>query len=137
MQWNPQHNAGFTNGTPWLEIPDNYRSINVESEEKDPDSILNYYRTLVRLRKEYAIIAEGEIRFLETGNGRVFAYERSLDGQRLTVVCNFGGQNETASVALNPGTVLLCNGKPDQLERLQNGALTLRPYEAFAVLNRM
>ncbi|MBQ9521088.1 MAG: alpha,alpha-phosphotrehalase [Oscillospiraceae bacterium] len=135
MQWNAGQNAGFTDGSPWLEIPDNYSFINVEAEEEDPDSILHYYRTLIRLRKKYPIIAEGEVRFLDTGNGRVFAYERSLDGQRLTVVCNFSGQNETANVDLNAGTLLLCNGAPDQMERLQDGALALRPYEAFAVLN--
>ncbi|MBQ9493521.1 MAG: alpha,alpha-phosphotrehalase [Oscillibacter sp.] len=135
MQWNPRHNAGFTNGTPWLEIPDNYRFINVETEERDPDSVLNYYRTLIRLRKQYPIIANGGIRFLETGNVRVFAYERTLGEQRLTVVCNFGGQEERAALTLNAGTVLLCNDKADQMERLQNGGLTLRPYEAFAVLS--
>ena len=135
MQWSAGENAGFTDASPWLEIPANYSFINVEAEEEDPDSILHYYRTLIKLRKEYPIIAEGEVRFLETGNVRVFAYERSLDGQRLTVVCNFGGQNEAANLDLKPGTLLLCNGAPDQMERLENGTLALRPYEAFAVLN--
>ncbi len=131
MQWNPQHNAGFTNGTPWLEIPDNYRSINVEAEERDPDSILNYYRALIQLRKRYPIIAEGEIRFLDTGNARVYAYERSLGAQRLTVVCNFSGQPESAAVAVPAGEVLLSSygdgAAPD--------GQSLRPYEAFAVLS--
>ncbi|MBR4545062.1 MAG: alpha,alpha-phosphotrehalase [Oscillibacter sp.] len=135
MQWSAGRNAGFTDGSPWLEIPANYSFINVEAEEDDPDSILHYYRTLIKLRKEYPIIAEGEVRFLETGNERVFAYERSLDGQRLTVVCSFSGQNEAANVDLKPGTLLLCNGASDQMARLENGTLALRPYEAFAVLN--
>lgn len=135
MQWSAGQNAGFTDGSPWLEIPANYSFINVEAEEDDPDSILHYYRTLIKLRKDYPIIAEGEVRFLDTDNERVFAYERSLDGQRLTVVCNFSGQNEAANIDLKPGTLLLCNGAPDQMERLENGTLALRPYEAFAVLN--
>ena len=138
MQWNPRHNAGFSNVSPWLEIPENYRSINVETEEADPDSILNYYRELVRLRKELPVIAEGEIRFLQTGAERVFAYERALGNQRLTVVCNFSPDERNASFPDAPGaesgTVLLANGPKDQIERFRNGALTLRPYEAFAIL---
>ena len=134
MQWNAQHNAGFTNGTPWLDVPDVYRSINVEAEERDPDSILNYYRLLVRLRKEYPIIADGGIRFLETDNDRVFSYERTLDGQRLVVVCNFSGKQERASVSCTTGKMIASNGAQSPLDRVQDGVLELLPYEAFAVL---
>ncbi|MBQ7682580.1 MAG: DUF3459 domain-containing protein, partial [Oscillibacter sp.] len=107
-----------------------YRSINVETEERDPDSVLNYYRALIQLRKRYPIIAEGEIRFLDTGNARVYAYERSLGAQRLTVVCNFSGEGQSVTVAMPTGEVLLSSygdATPD--------GQSLRPYEAFAVLS--
>ena len=136
MQWNAGLNAGFTDGKPWLEIPDNFRSVNAEAEEADPDSILNYYRKLVALRKEYPIIADGDIRFLDTGNEKAFAYERKLGEQKLTVVCSFSGREETVTLARDwsAGRVLIANGPENQLDRLASCRMTLNPFEAFAVL---
>ena len=136
MQWSAKPGVGFTDGKPWLESPDNYQSINVEAEEQDPDSILNYYRKLAKLRKDYPVIADGGIRFLDAGNGKVFAYERSLGGQRLTVVCNFSGDAETVALDsdLSAGRVLISNGGENLLDRLASSRLTLNPFEAFAIL---
>ena len=136
MQWDAGPNAGFTKGSPWLGIPENYRSINVEAEERDLDSILHYYRRLVALRKEHPIIAEGGIRFLETGNERVLAYERSLGEERLTVVCSFGREPETieADPSWTAGRLLISNGPDDQQARSASGRLELGPFEAFAFL---
>lgn len=132
MQWTAGEYAGFSTAEPWLGIPKNYRTINAESEENDPDSILNYYRKLVRLRKEYPIIAEGGVRFLESGNDKAIAYERSLGEQRLTVACSFSGGEEAIDAALSDtlkaGNVLIGN----YAER--NGASRLRPFEAVAAL---
>ena len=132
MQWTPEAHAGFSTAEPWLGIPENYRSVNVEREEADPDSILHYYRQLVALRKQSPLIAEGRVRFLDTGNDRVIAYERTLGKQRLTVVCSFSAHRETicAELAdmLQRGSVLIGNyterSEPD----------SLRPFEAAAVL---
>ena len=133
MQWNAGENAGFTTGSPWLRIPDNFRTINVEAEEADPDSILHYYRELVKLRKAYPIIAEGGIRFLETGNERVLAYERSLNGQRLRVLCSFSRDTETipAEADWSAGRVLIGTAPA---ERPASGSMTLPPFAAFALL---
>ena len=135
MQWTAGDQAGFTSAQPWLGIPENYRVINAEAEEKDPDSILHFYRSLVQLRKEQPVIAEGGIRFLDTGSDRVFAYERTLEGQVLTVVCSFSTDTEEVSAQiadrLGRGTLLISNyKKPD---RQQGSDGTLRPYEAAAV----
>ena len=135
MQWTAGDQAGFTSAQPWLGIPENYRVINAEAEEKDPDSILHFYRSLVQLRKEQPVIAEGGIRFLDTGSDRVFAYERTLEGQVLTVVCSFSTDTEEVSAQiadrLGRGTLLISNyGKTD---RRQGSDGTLRPYEAAAV----
>ena len=130
MQWTAGEHAGFSTAEPWLGIPENYRRINAESEESAPDSILDYYRALVRLRKKQPIIAEGGIRFLDTGNDRVIAYERSLGEQRLTVVCSFSGGEEAIDAALSDtlkaGTVLIGN----YAER--NDTSAMRPFEAVA-----
>ena len=130
MQWTAGEHAGFSTAEPWLGIPENCRTINVESEEDDPDSILNHYRKLVKLRREYPIIADGSVRFLETGSDKVIAYERSLDGERLTVVSSFSGGEETIDATLaetlQAGSVLIGN----YAERRD----VLRPYEAVAVM---
>lgn len=127
MQWTDGPNSGFTSGNAWIGLPDNYSSINVESEEKDSDSILNFYRRLIALRKEYPIISDGDIKFLETHNARVIAYERRLNDERLIVVCNFGGSEEKPGILLE-GKVLISN--------YEGTSGTLRPYEAAAMITR-
>ena len=135
MQWTPEENAGFTSAEPWLGIPENYRVINAQTEEKDPDSILHYYRKLVQLRKDTPVIAEGGIRFLDTGNDRVLAYERSLEGRILTVICSFSGDSEAISKELaertGAGKILIGNYECSDVPQGAEG--TLRPYEAIAV----
>ena len=130
MQWTGGEKAGFSTAEPWIGIPDNHSFINVETEEKDPDSILHYYRDLVRLRKQYPIIAEGSIRFLETGNQAVLAYERKLENTLLTVVCNFSRMPQDTAVAVPKGRKLIGNYPDGPAD-----SLTLRPYEAFAILS--
>ena len=135
MQWTPEENAGFTSAEPWLGIPENYRVINAQTEEKDPDSILHYYRKLVQLRKDTPVIAEGGIRFLDTGNDRVLAYERSLEDRILTVICSFSGDSEAIGKELaertGAGKILIGNYECSDVPQGAEG--TLRPYEAIAV----
>ena len=112
MQWNAGPNAGFSSAEPWIGIPENYREINVEAALADPDSILHYYQRLVALHRENAVISDGEIRFLESGDPEVLAYERTYEGRTLTVVCNFSAaEKEIADPDLarrmSCGTVLI------------------------------
>ena len=140
MQWTAGPNAGFTTGTPWLGIPDNYDVVNAAIEEDDPDSILNFYRRLVSLRKELDIIAEGDIRFLDTGNDKVMAYERSLGGEKLTVLCSFSKRSEKICVpalceALRNGSLLVsADPVAPELGEEPSDCLTVRPFEGIAVL---
>jgi trehalose-6-phosphate hydrolase len=124
MQWDASEFAGFTAGESWLGIPANHSYINVESEEKDDDSILAYYKKLVQLRKEHEIIADGDIRFLETGTDDVIAYERTLGDEKLTVYCNLRG-HEVPFADLVKGEILITNYAA---EELKDNAL--KPYEA-------
>ena len=125
MQWNAGENAGFTSGTPWLELPENYTSINAEAEESDPDSILNYYRKLVSLRKDHPVIADGTIKFLETGNDDVLAYEREGRGAHLVVICNFSAEERTVKGLEFQGEMLIGNWKGSHK--------MLKPYEAVVL----
>ena len=92
MQWDSSPNAGFTSGTPWIMVNPNYTSINAAAQEKDPDSVLNFYRRLIRLRRESEwkdIIAEGSFLLLSPEDEEVFAYLRPYQDATLLTVCNF------------------------------------------------
>jgi len=80
MQWSAKEHAGFTTGTPWIGITDNYQTINVENQKHDSDSVHAFYKRLIALRKEKKVISQGRIAFLEEDNPDVLAYERILDG---------------------------------------------------------
>ena len=131
MQWNGNKNAGFSDAEAWIKIPENYRNINVESEEADQDSILNYYRRLVKLRKEYAIISEGGIDFLDTGNEKVIAYRRTFGNEHMIVICNFSSSDESINEILSTSDarVLITN-----YDSASNDRKSLRPYEALVWL---
>lgn len=128
MQWNAGKFAGFSETSPWLGIPENYTTINAEAEEGDPDSILNYYRELVRLRKEYPVISGGSIKFLETGCVDVMAYERKLGDEHLVVICNFSGEERTVKGLEYHGEVLIGN--------YSGSHKMMQPYEAMVLLVR-
>lgn len=125
MQWTSGESAGFTTGTPWLGVNHNHAAINVEAEREDDDSILAFYRRLIALRKEYRIIAEGSIRFLERENDEILAYERELEGEHLLVLCNFRAA-EIAMPALHAAGEKLIGNYPGMAARL-------RPYEVVAL----
>lgn len=93
VQWNDRENAGFTTGTPWLKVNSNYREINVEKQEKDPDSVLHYYRRLVAVRKspEYKeTFTYGRFVPAYEDTETIMAYYREDDQKRILVAANFG-----------------------------------------------
>ena len=136
MQWDGTENAGFGTGTPWLGIPANHTTINVETEKKDPDSIYAFYKKLVALRKQYEIIADGTIRFTDAGNDNIISYERVLNGQKLTVLCNLRGTEQAPGTPFEaPGGRLLIGNYADRDALSAVEKITaLRPYETVAVL---
>ncbi|AZN41374.1 glycoside hydrolase family 13 protein [Paenibacillus albus] len=132
MQWSDTLNAGFTTGKPWIGVNPNYTKINVEHEQEDPNSILNFYKDMIRLRKEYPQFVYGAYELLLKDDKQIFAYTRSSDSGKALVICNFSA--ESAELKLPAGTA---DGK--QLLMLHNypvedeGAIrdcTLKPYEA-------
>lgn len=129
MQWNDEKNAGFTTGTPWLKVNGNYPAINAESEMKDPDSVFHYYRKLIALRHQYELIVYGTFVPLLEDDEKIYAYQRRMDGQTLTVICNF-----TAEKIPNPlpseGKELIGNYRTHQPGMLQ-------PYEAIVTLREI
>ena len=131
MQWSAAENAGFTSGTPWLALPDNFTMINAAAERMDPDSIFRFYQTLIRLRKEMPIIQRGDIFFLERENASIIAYERAYAEQKLRVYCNF----RAANVPLMEDSLdaLTEAGWKKILGNYEGLAANLRPYEVVVL----
>ena len=132
MQWSGEENAGFTTGTPWLKVNPNYRRINVADQERDPDSVLRYYRRLIALRKcdEYReLFTYGTFVPAFTDREGIMAYYRQLDGVRVLVAANFG--KEIASLTLEyPAKKLLLSNMD---AALPGDTLTLRSCEVIAI----
>ena len=129
MQWDDSKNAGFTTGTPWIDVNPNYTKINAKEQIAREDSVFNYYKKLIALRKEYEIIVYGDYNLLLPEDKDLFVYERSLDGKKLLVACNFS-ENEREfdfGVAKN-GKVLINNYKDFSLNNKK-----LKPFEAVVV----
>lgn len=89
MQWDDTVNAGFTTGTPWIQVNPNYRQINVKQTLEDPNSIFHYYKKLIRLRKQNPIVVYGTYDLLLENDEQIYAYTRTLGNERLLVICNF------------------------------------------------
>ena len=120
MQWTAGENAGFTTGTPWLGVNGNYKEINCAAQKNDPDSILNWYKELIAMRRGSDVLRGGEFIPVETGT-QVFAYHRRLRDKQLTVILNFS--DRPASCA-QTGALL----KSNYPRRAFDG--TLSPWEA-------
>jgi alpha-glucosidase len=104
MQWNATENAGFTTGTPWLPVPPSYTSNNVQAEEQKPDSLLNWYKQLIQLKKSNDAFANGDDTMLNQGNEKVLSWVRQAsDGAQVVVACNFTADPQTINLA--DGTV--------------------------------
>ena len=93
VQWSDAENAGFTTGSPWFYVNQNYPQINVAQQEADPDSILNFYKKAIGLRKSLPVVKEGTYRELLKLHPGIYCYVREMEGQRLLVVCSFAKRN--------------------------------------------
>ena len=89
FQWDSTTNAGFSNAKPWLAVNPNYTTVNVAAEEKEPNSPLNYFKKVVKLRKENPVLVYGKYELLDKQNPAIYAYTRTLDKEKILVVLNF------------------------------------------------
>jgi alpha-glucosidase len=129
MQWNPGKNAGFTEGTPWLPVNADAYIRNVEIQEKDPASLLHFYRVLINLRKRHPALLEGRWVPLIAGHNGILAYARISDEERIIVLLNFTGKKTKSFVSeYNFGNVLYStHRKLHEIFHLQN--LWVFPFE--------
>ena len=127
MQWNRNKNAGFTDGTPWIEVNPNYLQINAEDEMQDPDSVFHYYQKLIELRHTMDIVVYGSFVPMLEESEAVYAYRRELDGNTLSVFCNWTERTVDCPEAdAVPGRELISNYATHQPG-------VLLPYEARVI----
>jgi len=130
FQWDDSQNAGFTTGIPWIKVNPNYKTINAAEEEKDPNSCLNYFRRLTKLRRDNLVFVYGKYTLLDKDNPNIYAYTRELNGKKMLVMLNFS--SKTAAV----NTLYNSVGANRLLDNYVGGAgsnkveVSLRPYEA-------
>ena len=126
MQWDDSANAGFTTGTPWIKVNDNYDKINARSQVDDPDSIFSCYRKLVQLRKDYPVFVDGKFTLLLEDDENIFAYSRKNEEKTMIVVCNFFDKEIPMPLAKEcEGMEVLISNYKDTSDMS-----VLRPYEA-------
>lgn len=135
MQWNESANAGFSKATPWLPVPASYKTHNVATEQKDPQSILSVYRQVLKLRHEHPALLEGKYVALDQDDPNVLSYLR-VDGERaVLVVLNMSNQVQKPVFDLSPqgfgqvGLRTLINTM--KTEPNVSGGLTIEPYGAY------
>lgn len=133
MQWSDSPNGGFTKGTPWIGINPNYKEINVEAEQRNPDSVFHYYKKLIQLRKELGVIVYGDYQLLLTDHPNIYAYLRSIEEERVLVILNFFGEPAKFEFPqeLQGAVRQLLLGNYDAGTDEGKDSLLLRPYEAL------
>tara|TARA_B100001287_G_scaffold122834_1_gene103588 strand:- start:108 stop:1760 length:1653 start_codon:yes stop_codon:yes gene_type:complete len=89
LQWDNSRFAGFSNTKPWIDVNENYNKINVELQQNDSDSILNYYKEIIRIRKKYSTLIYGDFLDLDPGNERLYIYKRWDKQKTFIIVLNF------------------------------------------------
>jgi alpha-glucosidase len=141
MQWSSSTSAGFsTNPHTWLPVASDYKQVNVEAEAHDPDSMLNWYRKLIALRRSTPAIHEGNMSMLETGNQNVLAWSRTApSGEVVLVACSFAAQPQVVSLQHATGgssktaRTLAASGGSGQKSTVDLNVVSLPPYGSIVV----
>lgn len=130
VQWTGGENAGFTTGKPWFYINPNYKEVNAEKEMSDPNSLLNFYKKLIRFRKENEIVLKGDYKEYYESSKNLYVYERTYNNQRMLVICSFTEKGVAFEAPegydLSKGVKVLGNYESEHI--CGNGFKT-RPYE--------
>ncbi len=137
MQWNGGANAGFTAGVPWIQVNPNYKEINAEESLSNPDSILNYYKALIKLRREYPVIVYGHFIPLLEEHDKIYCYLRCLEDRKLLVILNFSELSTTVELPPeavgNSGRRILSNYQDSRNESVKH-EMEFAPFEADVYL---
>ena len=135
VQWNDSDNAGFTTGTPWIGVPENYRTVNAEVALKDKNSVFYHYKKLIDLRRNEELMITGRYEDIDLENKSVYAYKRVGENGELVVISNFYEPEVEFELKGNGVTglenaqVLLSNYEAEP--EIKDGKIILKPYESI------
>ena len=130
FQWSAEENTGFTTGTPWFFVNENYKEINAAQQEEDPNSLLNFYRAVLKFKKDNPVAIWGAYKEYFPKDRNFYVYERRHEGKRLLVICSFSRKalrfEAPEGFNLDAGRLVLHNYESNFV--ITNG-FTSRPYE--------
>jgi glycosidase len=132
MQWDDSANAGFTTGNPWLKVHSNHISRNVSAQLKESASLLNFYRKLLKIRKETPALQRGSFMAITFEPRRVLGYLRQYGDQTVLVALNFGKRKVKLALGKtlnNARWELLLSNKRETTPSIANGWLALEGDE--------
>ena len=133
MHWNAEENAGFTEGTPWIDMNTDYKTVNAEAQVGNEDSVFSYYKKLIQLRKDNEIVVYGDYKAIDRENEKIFAYERVLGDEKILTVCNFTEDVTEFQIPeefdLTKAECWISNTGRTEF----NSTVELKPYEAFVL----
>lgn len=130
MQWNNSKYAGFSNTEPWIGLNENYKEINVEDELNDENSILNFYKKLIRIKKSSETLIYGKYQLILEDDDYIYAYMRIKNEERYIIICNLSDKQvkyHYKDIKLDYDNILISNYKVEKHSRTDN--FDLKPWE--------
>lgn len=132
MQWDTSENAGFSKKTPWLKVHPNHKEgLNVAEQEKDENSVLNYFKRMVQVRKDHLGLVYGDYQLLQEDNEQVYVYTRSMNDENYLILLSFSEEKanlELGDLASSTVQLLISNDTNEALK--SNTTFELNPYQA-------
>lgn len=131
MQWDDSLNAGFSKSNPWIHVNPNYKYINVKEQLEDDDSILNFYKKMIKIKKSSECLIYGKYNLIVEDDTNIFAYERILNDEKFLVICNLKSESSNykyEKLTLKYENLILSNYNVDAHKDLNN--FELKPWEA-------
>ena len=131
VQWDDSENAGFSTAKPWFYVNENYKTVDVEAQESDQNSVLNFYRKAIKLRRELSAVKDGNYTEYGKSSSKVYTYVREDEKQKILVVCSFSEKNVKFKAPMGFDTrtaeLILTNYEA-------NDGMALKPYETRVYL---
>ncbi len=130
MQWNNSENAGFSNNKPWIDVNSNYKEINVESELKDPNSVLNFYKKMIDVKKNSETLSYGEYKLILDEDENIYSYMRILGDKKYMIICNLSDNENLYKYekeTLTFESLILSNYEVNKHDKINS--INLKPWE--------
>lgn len=131
FQWDASSQAGFTSGEPWIKVNPNHTIINAAAQENDSNSVLNYFRKVIRLRKENPVLVHGKYDLLAKNDPNIYAYTRQLENKKVLVLLNFSKQKNDFNLEQLKVSKVWINNYNDIVNK--GGKISLFPYQSIVI----